>query len=654
MTDTDADRSAVAGDETDAREKQDLDREALYLRLKGWFRVDRDASSKWREEARIDFDMTAGRQWSAADRAVLEEQGRPPITFDRTLPIIKAVAGSQVNSRLDIQYLPREIGDTALNEVLTEGSRYLAAEAEAEDEESDAFIDLVTCGMGWVEMRLCYETNPDGAYVEDRVNPLEMIWDASATKRNLSDARRFFRAKSMDRAEAEAMFPDADPADLDAAWAEDRDGDGPHAQIQPGQRRSDRPASADEGTARVTIVEAVWWERKRVATVTDPGTGETVEMDDAQASTLERRAAALGMEIQVQRRMKRVYRRAFLGNVILAETPSPAGDRFHYACMTGDRDQNQNSWFGIVRPMRDPQRYANKWLSQTLDMLNRQAKGGLLMEKGAVSDQAQFEESYAKAGAISWVEDGTLMSGRMKEKPLPTLPAGHYQLMEFAIMSIRDSSGVNLELMGQKQQEQAGVLEYQRKQAAMTMLASLFDSLRRARKHIGQVRLYLIQNFLSDGRLVRIMGDGVTKVVPMLRDQTAGDYDVIIDDAPSAPNQQQVVWQTFTSVLPIIKDMITPQVLLEVLPYSPFPASFVAKMRELLAQAPTDPQAEQQQQIAVQTAVAKIQDLTAGAALKNAKAGREAALTQGDHIDGFAKVAALAAPPEQPASAFAA
>ncbi|MBY0258552.1 MAG: hypothetical protein K2X24_13145 [Methylobacterium sp.] len=651
MTDTDADRSAVAGEPD---ERAGLEREATYRKLKGWYRVDRDASSKWREEARIDFDMVAGHQWDPADEAALRDQGRPPITFNRCLPIIKAVAGSEVNSRLDIQYLPREIGDTALNELLTEGSRYLADEAEAEDEESDAFIDVTICGMGWVEMRLDYETNPDGAYVEDRVNPLEMIWDASATKRNLSDARRFFRAKSMDRAEAEAMFPDADPADLDAAWAEDRDGDGPHNQIQPGQRRSDRPASADEGTARVTIVEAVWWERKRVATVTDPSTGETVEMDDEQASTLERRAAALGMDIEVQRRMKRVYRRAFLGNAILAETPSPAGDQFHYACMTGDRDQNRNSWFGIVRPMRDPQRFANKWLSQTLDMLNRQAKGGLLMETNAVPDQAAFEETYAKPGAISWVEPGTLTNGRMKEKPLPVMPAGHYQMMELAIMSIRDSSGVNLELMGQKQQEQAGVLEYQRKQAAMTMLASLFDSLRRARKHIGRVRLYLIQNFLSDGRLVRIMGDGVTRVVPLLRDKTAGEYDVVIDDAPASPNQQQVVWQTFTAVLPIIKDMITPQVLLEVLPYSPFPASFVAKMRELLAQAPTDPQAEQQQQIAVQTAVAKIQDLTAGAALKNAKAGREAALTQGDHIDGFAKVAALAAPPEQPASAFAA
>ncbi|SFG65087.1 Phage P22-like portal protein [Methylobacterium gossipiicola] len=649
MTDTDADHPAV-----DGGDRAGLDKEALYHRLKAWFRVDRDASSRWREEARIDFDMVSGHQWAPGDKAALDAAGRPAITFNRCLPIIKAVAGSEVNSRLDIQYMPREIGDAALNELLTEGSRYLADEAEAEDEESDAFIDLAICGMGWVEMRLDYETNPDGAYVEDRVNPLEMIWDASATKRNLSDARRLFRAKSMDRAEAEAMFPDADPDDLDAAWAEDRDGDGPHHQIQPGQRRSDRPGASDEGTARVTIVEACWWERKRVAIVTDPTTGQATEMDEKRAAILERRAAALGMTVQVARRTKRVYRRAFLGGVILAETDSPAGDRFHYACMTGDRDQNRNSWFGIVRPMRDPQRFANKWLSQTMDMLNRQAKGGVFMETGAVPDQAQFEESYAKPGGVTWLADGTLASGRMKEKPLPVLPSGHYQLMEFAIMSIRDSSGVNLELMGQKQQEQAGVLEYQRKQAAMTMLASLFDALRRARKHIGRVRLYMIQNFLSDGRLVRIMGDGVTRVVPLLRDKTAGDYDVVIDDAPASPNQQQVVWQTFTSVLPIIKDMITPQVLLEVLPYSPFPASFVAKMRELLAEAPADPQAEAQQQVAMRTALAKIEDLTAGANLKNAKAGREAGLTKHDEIDGFAKVAALAAPPEPSATAFAA
>lgn len=649
MTDTDADREPMGADE-----KAALDRDALFRKLRGWFRTDRDASSQWRAGAREDFDFAVGHQWSADDEAVLREQGRPPITFNRVLPVIKAVAGSEVSSRQDIQYLPREVGDGALNEVLTEGSRYLANEAEAEDEESDAFGDNAICGMGWVEMRLDYEIDPDGAYCEDRVNPLEMFWDASATKRNLSDARRIWRAKSMDRAEAEGLFPDADPTTLDAAWAEDRDGAEPHREIRSGERRSDRANSADEDTSRVTIVECQWWERAKVAVAIDLTTGQETEMEPEKGAVLARRANVLAMPVQVVHRIKRRYRRAFLGSEILEEGPAPAGDQFSYACMTGDRDQNRNSWFGIVRPMRDPQRFANKWLSQTLDMLNRQAKGGMMMEKGAVSDQRQFEASYGKPGAISWVEDGSLTSGRMKEKPLPVLPAGHWQLMEFAIGSIRDSSGVNLELLGQRQVQQAGVLEYQRKQAAMTILAGLFDALRRARKHIGRVRLYYIQNFLSDGRLIRIVGAKGNRVVPLLRDRTAGKYDVIIDEAPSSPNQQERVWATFVQVLPIIRDMITPQVLLEILPYSPFPDSFVAKMREVLAAAPTDPQAEQQKQIAVQSALAKIEDMMAGAGLKHAKAERERGLAQQDQLDGFARVAAMAAPPAEPAALFAA
>lgn len=642
MTGTD---ETVGADAPENMDPAGLDREALFRKLRGWYRADREASSKWRSEAREDFDFVAGHQWSASDEAILREQGRAPVTFNRVLPVIKAVAGSEVNSRQDIQYLPREVGDGAVNEVLTASSRYLADAADAEDEESDAFVDCAICGMGWVEMRLDYEVDPDGAYCEDRVNPLEMFWDASATKRNIADARRIWRAKSMDRAEAEGLFPDVHPSELDAAWAEDRDGE-TYRQIMAGESRLDRPAAADEGTQRVTIVECQWWERARVAVVIDPTTGEPIEMEPGKAKALQSRSTALGGRLQVFHQTKRRFRRAFLGASVLEDGPAPAGDRFSYACMTGDRDQKHNSWFGIVRPMRDPQRYANKFFSQTLDMLNRQAKGGMLMEKRAVPDQAQFEASYAKPGAISWVEDGALTGGMMKEKPLPQLPAGHWQMLEFAIGSIRDSSGVNLELLGQRQAEQAGVLEYQRKQAAMTILATLFDALRRARKHIGRVRLYFIQTYLSDGRLIRVLGDAGSKVVPLLRDNTIGDYDVVIDEAPSSPNQQQLVWQTFTSVLPIIGDMITPQVLLEILPYSPFPASFVAKMRELLAQ-PNDPSPEQQEQaeMAKQELLARIRDTAAGADLKSAKAARERVGMQQDQIENAAMMWAIAAPP---------
>ncbi|MEG9528213.1 MAG: hypothetical protein MIL41_21005 [Hyphomicrobiales bacterium] len=628
------DDDAPADEAVSPEEQAHADRDALFLKLRAWFRADRDASSEWRREAKTDFDFVANRQWDERDLAVLKEQGRPPITFNRVLPVIKAVAGSEVSTRQDIQYLPREVGDAALNEVLTEASRYLADEADAEDEESDAFVDAVICGVGAIEMRLDYEVDPDGAYVEDRVNPLEMFWDHCATKRGLSDARRVFRAKTMDRAEAEGLFPDADPAELDAAWAEDRDGEEPHRELQPGEHRMDRREAADAGTSRVTIVEVQWWERKKVAIVIDPQTGEPMDMDPAKAKVLVQRAAAMGMPpVQVFHQMKRVYRRAFLGATVLEEGPAPAGDRFSYAFLTGDRDQNKSSWFGIVRPMRDPQRFANTFLSQTHDMLNRQAKGGHFAETSAVKDIRQFESSAAKPGATTWVNPGALRTGAIKEKGLPQLPAGHWQMMEFAIRSIPDVSGVNAEMLGQQQQEQAGVLEVERKRTVMNILATAFSALRRARKHIGRVRLYFIQTYLSDGRLVRITGPKGQQVIPLLRDHTAGDFDVVIDEAPSSPNQQQVVWQTFVSVLPIIKDMITPQVLLEVLPYSPFPDSFVAKMRELLATQQQDPQAQQQKQLAMQQVLTAIEDKAAGADLKRAQAQHQRSLSTYDQVD---------------------
>ena len=167
--------------------------------------------------------------------------------------------------------------------------------------------------------------------------------------------------------------------------------------------------------------------------------------------------------------------------------------------------------------MRDPQKWANKWLSQTLHILNASAKGGILAETDAFEDQRQAEDSYARPEAITWMRRGALSGpGGSKFAPKPTaqFPAGYFSLMEFGISSIRDVTGINLELLGMRDVNQPGILEAQRKQAAMTVLATLFDSLRRFRKRIGRVRLYLIQNYLADGRLIRI--DDFTATEPFL------------------------------------------------------------------------------------------------------------------------------------------
>jgi hypothetical protein len=203
-------------------------------------------------------------------------------------------------------------------------------------------------------------------------------------------------------------------------------------------------------------------------------------------------------------------------------------------------------------------------------------------------------------------------------------PAGIYQLLEFSVSSIRDVTGINLELLGMKDNNQPGVLEAQRKQAGMTVLATMFDSLRRFRKRIGNIRLYFIQNFLNDGRLIRITGQDGAKVIPLLRDKTLGKYDVVVDDAPTSPNQKEQNWLLIAPLLPMFKDQLVsnPKLLIEILRYSPLPARVVESLERILNEPNPGAQiAEQLQKLQIPAAIAKISKDQSTAEMQNAKAG---------------------------------
>ena len=46
---------------------------------------------------------------------------------------------------------------------------------------------MVVCGMGWTETMLDYEDNSEGDPKIERRDPLKMVWDSGASKRNLKE-----------------------------------------------------------------------------------------------------------------------------------------------------------------------------------------------------------------------------------------------------------------------------------------------------------------------------------------------------------------------------------------------------------------------------------------------------------------------------------
>jgi hypothetical protein len=615
-----------------------LDQATQFDILKKWWKADADHSREWRQQARDDFAFRAGEQWTPEDKALLDSRQRPHIVFNRVLAILKAVAGMEINGRHEISFVPRNTADTAVNELLTSASKWMSDECDAEDEESQSFDDTATCGMGWVECRMSYEDEPQGLYIEEQVNPLETYWDRTARKKNLSDARRMSRVRRMPISDAIALFPNKTRAQLDAVWADEALGDYPTRTLEDRRRRdSDNSGIHNyDDTSEVTIVNMQWIEKEPFWLVANLQTNEKVPLTDEEYKQFSVRMKTLAQavppdmawqfEVHAVRMTRKIYKSAFLGGELLqAAIDAPIKGQFSWACITGERDVNKGTWFGLVRVMRDPQMWANKWLSQILHILNSTAKGGILAEEGAFEDQREAENSYAQSDTITYVANGSLSGQKPKIMPKPGagITDGIVGLMTFAISSMKDVTGINLELLGQQDQNQPGIIEAMRKQAGMTVLATLFDSLRRFRKLVGRKRLFFIQNYLADGRIIRVSTDDDVQALPLLRDQCLGEYNVVVDDTPTSPNQKEANWAIIQPLLAVFKDQLiaNPQVFAMLLEYSPLPNRIVQAIKNFIAQQGQDPDAQVDKNLSRQLTVSEINKNQSTAEMQNAKAG---------------------------------
>ena len=171
------------------------------------FKLDRNASHKWRKEAREDFEFVAGDQWSAEDERFLKDAERPIITFNRIAPVIDGIVGTELNNRQEARYLPRTNDDGTIAENYTEVARWVMDQSDAEDEETIAFHDAAVCGMGWTETWVDFESDPDGRITVDRFSPLEGYWDRTSTQQNLKDAKRVWRLRRLPKHEIKEKFP---------------------------------------------------------------------------------------------------------------------------------------------------------------------------------------------------------------------------------------------------------------------------------------------------------------------------------------------------------------------------------------------------------------------------------------------------------------
>lgn len=549
-------------------------------KVKQWM----DWSGDWVAEARQAYGFVAGDQWTDDERSAMEAQGRVPIVMNRLAAFVRGVCGLEASNRQEVRYTPREQGDVAPSEVINAAAKWVRDGCNAEDEESDAFRDMIICGMGWTETRLSYDEDPEGQCLIDRRDPLKCAWDTAATKRGLADASWVAQWQDYTKAEFEATWPDKFEEVGAAMWPDDSGFGEVHNQDK--AKWYSNTAISAPAKDHVRVVQFQYWKTKVSYRVEDFN-GQVIEMEADKFKRVLPFVQQRGLKFA--KMIKREYRQCFIAGDTLLEDVALPGSGFTLKAMTGIRDRNAGCWYGLVRDGIDPQKWANKFFSLQIDIMSTSSKGGLMAENNAFEDRAKAEEDWANPRSIIWTQPGALQEGKVQPRPQQMIPPQINQMMSMAIESLPQILGINLEFLGMANRAQAGILEQQRKQSAITTLAEFFSSLRLYRQQQGKVLLEIINNFLSDGRLVRIVGQTGEQYVPLTRQPDFMKYDVIVDEAPASPDVRGRAWMALSEMMPAMMKMGAP-IPPEVLDYAPIPSSLSAKWKQMLNQASQQPQ----------------------------------------------------------------
>lgn len=554
-----------------------------------------DLQKKWRQESRRGYKFVAGDQYSEEDILDAEAIRKPMIVFNRLGPVIDAVVGMETGNRHEMRFVPMELGDGRVNNLLTDAVRWASQRTNEPQQTSAAFRDLVICGLGVTGTRLDYEEDPDGKIVTERLDPLLYFWDPASSGRNLTDRRWDATAKLVDEEEIEGMFG---KGALEGATL---DGDVWRSLLQ----ESIDPHNADatpysgkagDGSSRamIPLVEYEYYRRVPYYRIeTDQG---MEEVNEAEFRAVRADLVARGIKYVRQTR-RRFYRVFLAGNVILEEGEAPDKTSFSRKVMTGKRDDSIRGWYGMVRAMigmegtQGPQQMTNKLYSESINSIAVQGKGGLLAEVDAFVNPVIAQEQWAAADSIVWVKAGGL--AKIQPKPLGDYPQGMDRLLQWAVQSVPEVTGVNWELLGLVNRDQPGIVEDSRRQAAITILADYFDALKMYRAELGRLYASLVIEYMAgddeeSSTLIRLSGAGSEQVVPLLKDELTMKYDVVVDDAPSSANVKDKTWSVLVDLLPmaIKMGMPPPPNWLE---YAPIPATLAQEWIQAV-------QSQQQQQ----------------------------------------------------------
>lgn len=560
----------------------------------------------WEPDARMDFRFYGIDQWPDEDKEIMGD--RPALTFDRTRTVIDSVSGTEKVSRYEPRFAPRDPGlrdqDIMFSEPASKVYKWIRQRADAEQAESAMFQSTVICGVGCTSTEMEYDEDPEGKIVIYRVPIFQMLWDPHSVQPNMKDGRYVIRDRWVDEDEIQSLFGEDSISKVKelAGRSNQKSAKTLNLSDALGKTLDDARATSylsrrglrfyDAGSKKIRLWECQRYDKKYVNKIVvdeniaqvlgEQGQEILVEKKDTQEFMESLReinetvTQTLGIapespviieNFPVRRYMKSYH----AGNEMIKQKEMPE-KRFTYQFTTcfesWDDDQDHRYFFGLMKPMRDPQRYANKFFSQAVYLWASDPKGALLYEDGFFESEETAKKNYASAKGMIRVKRGTL-SGSKGTEPYRQLQStmsfrGSELLLQHAINSIPEAAGVNKEYFGggasDLRRTAASSIESIR-EANLATISGPFASLRAYRKSHALLALSMIRSYMPKSQISKVLdGDDAAMSEIFSTTDLERQYDISVEEVPVSPSKQMEVFRTFmeTNFIPQLMEAGVP------------------------------------------------------------------------------------------------
>lgn len=522
----------------------------------------------WNKQAHEDFAFALGEQWTEEERAVLAEEKRPCLTFNKIQPLLDLVSGYQRDNSSRIKVHPEGGEDQVFSKI---ADRILVAVdkwSKLEYKMNLMFDQGIYCGKDFLEMAVKYDTDPiNGDLVFRNNGPFLIIVDPDSVEYDMSDAGWLVKVSRLTKSRLKDLYPkkktlidglkeDTDDIFVNLDVLKEGDKDNYHLGRED-EFESEEDAALDDpdrtGSAQLFTLKEQWKKKSVVRWFVYDIIEDVVEKFEQQHDAEAKKQEILGRIKQQHDAAMAMYQAAVAVNPAAANTmPMPQQeeieiqvfertvDETYYAaaCCGFTMEDEIISPFapsytgfpifrfmakympaakkevlrvkGIVRDLKDPNREINKARSQFLHILNTAANSGWIGDKDALADDDDkklLETMGSKPGICIWKKPNSDL--RKIEPSMP--PTGQLSRGEIADQDIKEISGINPDALAIQDKTTSGKAIALRIKQAVTILARIFSNFRYTKELIGTAIFNMIPNVFDAKKIAKVVGEEFMK-----------------------------------------------------------------------------------------------------------------------------------------------